>query len=130
VEHDQQILDGSRYTCSFVIGLVWIVEILFLTSLVAVVVFTLLDETNSLFVDVPVTVVMLGCALTAIVSIAVTGIAVASLANAIASIDSRNIQLEHLWSIRQNQHRDIIAPARDRRATDMESMRIRAERVT
>jgi len=130
MEHDQQILSGSRYACSFAIGLVWIIEILFLTALIAVVVFTLLDQSNSLFPDIPIAAVMLGCAMMAIVSIAVTGMAIASMANAIANIDNRNIQLENLWTIRQQQHRSLIAPARDRRTADIDTMRINPERVT
>jgi len=130
VEHDQEILSGSRSTCSFAIMLVWIIEILFLVSLVAVAVATLFDEISAPFSNVPNLLVLLGCAAAAIVSIAVTGIAVASLSNAIANIDTRNIQLEQLLTIRQRQQVDFIAPARNRRTADIDSMRFRPERVT
>jgi len=130
VEHDEEILRGSRSTCSFAIVLVWMLEIIFLVSLAAVIVATLLDEIGQPFSNTSDLLVILGCALAGIASIALTGVAIASLANAIASIDTRNIQLEQLLTIRQRQQVDFIAPARDRRTADIDSMRFRPERVT
>ncbi len=130
MEHDQKILSGSRSTCSIAIVLVWIVEALFLLLLAAVVLATLFDEISSPFANVSDVIVVLGCAMATVVSIAVTGIAIATLSNAIANIDTRNIQYEQLLSIRQRQQRDFIAPARNRRTADIDSMRINPERVT
>ncbi len=135
MEHDQKILGGSRSACSIAIFLIWMLEALFVLSLITMVLVNALGMANFLNANwsdpVVIMAVSVVCAVAVFLSFAFCSFIVAVLANTIANIDSRNFQLEQLLlDLQHNQEKSYIAPARSQRSVDMDSMRIRAERVT
>ena len=135
MEHDQKILGGSRSACSIAIFLIWMLEAIFVLSLVITVIINALGFSNFLNANwndpVVLTAITIVCVVASILSFALSSFVVAVLANTIANIDSRNFQLEQLLlSLQHDQEQHYIAPARSQRSVDMDTMRIRPERVT
>lgn len=131
MEHDQEILSGTRSACSAAIILVWTVEAILLFSLIGFAAATLLGKIDPQFLFTSELLVVASCcALAAIVSIVFTCMAVATLASAISNIDTRNMQFERLMNARQYRQKEYIPPPRTRRAKDIDMMRIKPERVT
>jgi len=131
MEHDQEILGGSRSASAMAIFLIWSVEALFVTALIGIITANTLGLINwptGTWRDPEVVMI---CVALVLFSFILCAMAVSFLANTIANIDARNFQHEQLiLSLQQEQKQNYIAPARTQRSVDMDTMRIRPERVT
>jgi len=130
---DQNTFKATRSACTRAIAAAWIVETFFLGILLFTTIGILLGQISITLDRVPTIITLLGALFIATVSLAFTGLVIAMMANAVANIDSRNMQA-HLMELRMadsNQSAPVQPVFQHTfRDPDVDLSGIRAERVT